>query len=124
MQHHRQLGSFVIDQFCCFQTNYTDLGEFTVFRGKKVSRDIGRVVAFNGDTEMDTYDDDECNQYVGTDSTIFPPFLKKEEGIWAHEPSMCRALGLTYKSKAKYNGIPVLRYELEIRLFGRFSIRF
>lgn len=96
------------------QTNYTDLGQFTVFRGKKVSHDIGRVVAFNGDTEMDVYDDDECNQYVGTDSTIFPPFMKKEEGIWAHEPSMCRALGATYKSKSKYNGLPVLRYELEI----------
>lgn len=79
-----------------------------------MSHDIGRVVAFNDDTEMDVYDDDTCNQYVGTDSTIFPPFMKKEEGIWAHEPSMCRALGATYKSKAKYNGLPVLRYELEI----------
>lgn len=90
------------------------MGQFTVFRGKKVNHDIGRVVAFNDNTEMDVYDDDTCNQYVGTDSTIFPPFMKKEEGIWAHEPSMCRSLGATYKSKAKYNGLPVLRYELEI----------
>lgn len=34
------------------KTNATDLGEFTVFRGKKNSMDIGRVVAFNDEPEM------------------------------------------------------------------------
>lgn len=33
-----------------FQANYTDLGEFKVYRGKKNSADIGRVISFNGDT--------------------------------------------------------------------------
>lgn len=98
----------------CSQVNNSDLGEFTVFRGKKNSHDLGRVVAFNGNTEMDMWDADECNQYVGTDSTIFPPFMDKEEGIWAYEPSICRALGATYKGKSKYNGIPVLVYELDM----------
>lgn len=33
-----------------FQTNYTDLGEFKVYRGKKNSNDVGRVISFNDDT--------------------------------------------------------------------------
>lgn len=32
------------------QANYTDLGEFKVYRGKKNSADVGRVISFNGDT--------------------------------------------------------------------------
>lgn len=33
-----------------FQANYTDLGEFKVYRGKKNPADVGRVITFNGDT--------------------------------------------------------------------------
>lgn len=35
---------------CQTQTNYTDLGEFKVYRGKKNSNDVGRVISFNGET--------------------------------------------------------------------------
>lgn len=36
------------------------------------------------------------------------------KGVWAYEPSICRSLGATYRSKTKYNGIPVLRYEMDM----------
>lgn len=78
------------------KTNATDLGQFTVFRGKKNSADIGRVVAFNDEPEMDVWEGDECNQYVGTDSTIFAPYMDVNDGIWAHEPSICRSLGAVF----------------------------
>lgn len=35
------------------KTNATDLGEFKVMRGVKNYNEIGKVVAFNGETEMD-----------------------------------------------------------------------
>lgn len=64
-----------------------------MFRGKKNSLDLGKVVAFNDEPEMDAWDGDECNQYVGTDSTIFPPYMDVNDGIWAYEPAVCRSLG-------------------------------
>ncbi|XP_031624944.1 sensory neuron membrane protein 1-like [Contarinia nasturtii] len=80
-------------KFSLFQAgNATDLGEFTVFRGKKNSPDIGKVVAFNDEPEMDYWEGDECNQYTGTDSTIFPPYMDVNDGIIAYEPSICRSL--------------------------------
>lgn len=64
------------------QGNATDLGEFTVFRGKKNSEDLGRVVAFNDESEIDVWKGEECSEYRGTDSTIFPPFMNASDGIW------------------------------------------
>lgn len=64
------------------QGNGTDLGELRVFRGWKNSQDMGRVAAFNDEPELDTWKGDECNEFRGTDSTIFPPFLDKKNGIW------------------------------------------
>lgn len=64
------------------QGNGTDLGEITVFRGKKNSQDLGRVVAFNDESEMSVWKEDECNEFIGTDSTIFPPFMDVNKSIW------------------------------------------
>lgn len=94
--------------------NATDLGQFKVFRGKKNSADIGKVVAFNDEEEMNYWDDEECDQYVGTDSTIFAPYMNLEDGIWAYEPSICRSLGASYKHPSKYMGVPTYQYELDI----------
>lgn len=62
--------------------NATDMGEVKVYRGKKTSSDMGRVIAVNGETEMDFWDGEECNQYIGTDSTIFPPYMNILDGVW------------------------------------------
>lgn len=108
-----------------------------VYRGAKVSRDIGKVISFDEEPEMSVWDEDECNQYVGTDQTIFPPYMDLNDGIWAYEPSnlkdllysngeteylifslfqgICRSLGIEYTGKSsKYKGIPVKVFEMDI----------
>lgn len=62
------------------QGNATDLGELTVFRGKKNSHDLGRVVAVDDEREMTMWKD-ECNDFIGTDS-IYPPYTNVNDGIW------------------------------------------
>ena len=86
---------------------------YKVFRGVKNFRDVGRMVAFNDETEQDVWDGDECNQYKGTDSTIFPPFLKKEDGLWGFEPSICLSVPATYRRPSNYMGVPTREYTLE-----------
>lgn len=34
--------------------------------------------------------------------------------IRAYDPSICRSIGASYKRRAKYNGIPVAVYELDL----------
>lgn len=85
-----------------------------MFRGKKNSADIGKVVAFNDEPEMDFWDGDECNQYVGTDSTIFASYMDVNDGIWAYEPSVCRSLGAYYVGKSKYMGVRTAEFAMDL----------
>lgn len=63
---------------------------------------------------MDVWSDDKCNEIKGTDSTIFAPFIKKEQELWAFEPAMCRSLTPVYEKPSSYAGLPTLRYQLDL----------
>ncbi|XP_062554263.1 sensory neuron membrane protein 1-like isoform X2 [Armigeres subalbatus] len=93
--------------------NATDAGRWSVYRGVKNIKDLGRVVTYNGETEMDMYDGDECNKFVGTDSTIFPPFLTTKDKLWAWSPEICRSMGAYYFGKSKYAGLPMSFFKLD-----------
>nr|XP_029723139.1 sensory neuron membrane protein 1-like [Aedes albopictus] len=93
--------------------NGTDAGRWVVYRGVKNIMDLGRVVSYNDETEMDIYDGDECNRFIGTDSTIFPPFLTTKDKLWAWSPEICRSIGAEYGGKSKYAGLPMSFFKLD-----------
>lgn len=45
---HNSVYIYVMD--CYFQSNASDMGEMKVYRGKKNHKDLGRLIAYNGDT--------------------------------------------------------------------------
>ncbi|KAF5291050.1 hypothetical protein FQA39_LY14483 [Lamprigera yunnana] len=106
----------------------------TVKRGIKKSHDVGKVIAYDGAKEMSVWPTKECNQYVGTDSTIFPPFMTTEEGVAAYAPDLCRcniniskssscliyfrSIIATFDKEEDYRGITVNRY---VATFGDMS---
>lgn len=90
------------------------MGEMKVLRGKKNFKDVGHVIAYNGETEPDAWNGDECNQYIGTDTTIIPALMTPDEQIWGYDPSICRSIGASFKSRTKYKNLPVALYELDL----------
>lgn len=94
------------------QSNGSSIGRFKALRGKKNIRDLGRVLEYNGLTELDAWYEDECNAITGTDGTIFPPFYEKEEGFTIFVPQMCRAMRVEYQEPSEYAGIKTNRFAM------------
>lgn len=94
--------------------NGTDAGRYTVYRGRSSIKDVGKVLEFNEERELDTYDNDTCNQFNGTDGLIFPPFLKDSDEIWAFEHNLCKSFAVKFQSKSEYEDVQTSRFALDI----------
>lgn len=77
-------------------------------------RDVGRVIEYEEEPEMDAWDGDECNAIRGTEGTVFPPYLKVGQDVYAFSPALCRSVPITYTNKKTKNaGIPTYKYTLD-----------
>lgn len=52
--------------------------------------DVGKVIEFDGKTTQNVWRGPECNDFNGTDATIFPPFLTEKDELLSFSPEICR----------------------------------
>ncbi|XP_063538704.1 uncharacterized protein LOC134747956 [Cydia strobilella] len=81
----------------------------TVNRGKKNVMDVGRVLAVDGKDKQNLWRD-HCNEYGGTDGTVFPPFLTEFDKLQTFSGDLCRSFKPWYQKKTSYRGIKTNRY--------------
>ncbi|XP_072748118.1 sensory neuron membrane protein 1-like isoform X2 [Anoplolepis gracilipes] len=81
-----------------------------VFRGIKNYMDVGRVLSIGNETKMSVWPDNPCNDFRGTDGTIFPPFLTKDRKVWAVFPDICRSIAAYYVEPGMVQGFKTLHY--------------
>nr|O02351.1 RecName: Full=Sensory neuron membrane protein 1 [Antheraea polyphemus]AAC47540.1 sensory neuron membrane protein-1 [Antheraea polyphemus] len=81
----------------------------TVKRGIKNIMDVGQVVALNGKPQIDIWRD-HCNEFQGTDGTVFPPFLTYKDRLQSFSFDLCRSFKAWFQKKTSYKGIKTNRY--------------
>jgi len=97
---------YILKMLFVFQTNGSRLPErIRVYRGIKNYEDVGRVLTIGNETQMGLWSGSPCNNFRGTDGTIFPPFLSKEKEVWVHSLDLCRSIGAYYMESGKVQGI-------------------
>ncbi|XP_058791964.1 sensory neuron membrane protein 1-like [Phymastichus coffea] len=69
-------------------------------RGASNLEQLGRPVEVDGRDNLATRGDDECDAFRGTDSSIFPPFPRRERGVPVVLPTLCRKLTLAFLTPA------------------------
>ncbi|XP_030388379.1 sensory neuron membrane protein 1-like [Scaptodrosophila lebanonensis] len=105
--------------------NHSNAGRFTVSRGSgnRHSSTVGQVLLFNEQDKLQVWSEglgnSSCNQFRGTDGTVFAPYMRRQEGLWSYSPQLCRSLSPHMVGKVNYNLLPAYRYELD---FGDASL--
>jgi hypothetical protein len=72
------------------QKNGTLQERLRLKRGIQNVADVGRVVAYKDQPRMTVWSGPKCNEYAGTDGSIFPPFLQDGASVLAYAPDLCR----------------------------------
>nr|UEN71286.1 sensory neuron membrane protein 1 [Gregopimpla kuwanae] len=87
-----------------------------VKRGIKNVKEVGEVITFKGEPQLSTWPEgSKCNEFNGTDSTIFHPFLFQDEDVVSFAPDLCRSMGARWDgTHSSVGGIPANHYTAEL----------
>lgn len=76
---------------------------------------LGTVVQHNNKPNISVWNDDYCDQFNGSDGTIFHPFFDKngKDDIVVFNTDLCRNINCHFVSKSKQSGTELFYSILE-----------
>jgi len=89
-------------------------GEFSVLTGSQDVSSLGSILSFNNKTRLTAWgnssDGAECNAIHGTDGSVFPPFVTKNQTFHIFQKDMCRSLPLQYSETVYHHDLETFRF--------------
>lgn len=114
--------SFFLTYFFYKQKNGIPQGELEVHRGIRSSDEFGKIVTYQNETQLSFWQPNStCNEILGTDGSIFAPFVTTDRTIYLFSDDLCRSLYLTYEKDVEHHGLTGYRFSLPERLLQRAS---
>jgi len=94
--------------------NESSDGEFRVLTGAGDVSKLGSILAFNNQSRLSTWANGsaeaECNAIKGTDGSVFPPFVTKNQTFHIFNKDMCRSLPLEYSETVYHHDLETFRF--------------
>ncbi|CAG7828989.1 unnamed protein product [Allacma fusca] len=108
------------------QKNGTPSKEFKVYRGVKNYQTFGQIVEYDHKPELNFWTNQSlpvdaeqyCNKINGSDGSLFPPFLTKDQGLHVFSHEICRSIYFTFDEEVNLRGVPAYRYTLPDATFA------
>lgn len=82
--------------------------------GSQDLHNLGMIERVNGIDNRKIWGDKKCDRIMGSDGSMFPPYLIKNTSklLYVYSQEMCRNLPLRFAEQVTTHGIPSLRYSL------------
>lgn len=78
---------------------------------------IGRVLKWNGRSEVSYWKGKSCNTIQGTDGQFFHPFVQKDEKLDIFAPDLCRTLSIEFIKTTSIRTIELYRFGISSSFF-------
>lgn len=78
---------------------------------------LGKVVRWNGKTDLSYWKGKHCNTLRGTDGQFFHPFVQKDEKLEIFAPDLCRTLAIQYIKTTSIRSIELYRFGISDDFF-------
>ncbi|XP_033110376.1 lysosome membrane protein 2-like isoform X2 [Anneissia japonica] len=102
--------------------NNTDDGEYVIYSGEDEVKKVNKIVSYKGQRSLDFWSDKYANMLNGTDGSLNPPFLKKDQKLWLFSSDICRSAYLILDKQYKYKNIKLYRYVVPPELYANVSV--
>uniref|UniRef100_A0A336MNJ0 Scavenger receptor class B member 1 n=2 Tax=Culicoides sonorensis TaxID=179676 RepID=A0A336MNJ0_CULSO len=84
--------------------NATHAERVTVWTGVTDITKFGIIERYNGKTHLSHWTSEKCNRLNGSDGSIFPPHITKEDTLFVFEKDLCRLLPLKFEKEVSTKG--------------------
>ncbi|KAK6627435.1 hypothetical protein RUM44_009912 [Polyplax serrata] len=114
-------GGNGIHTFSLFRyKNTTYDGIYAIKMGVNDVTNIGNIKTWNDSTKLKNWKSDSCNTIVGTDSTVFRPYLYEDgvQSLYIFNTDACRSIKLNRDGFLEYKGINGIKYVTDESTFA------
>lgn len=87
-------------------------GVWAINTGARDRQRFGKVSSWNSYKQLPFWPDKQCNVINGSDGTLFPPPIRKEEPLYIFNQELCRTVNLVYDRPSDVRSIKAYRFVL------------
>ncbi|XP_076070185.1 lysosome membrane protein 2-like [Mytilus galloprovincialis] len=100
-----------------YNQNGSDDGLYSIYSGVKSADNFAFIKSWNNMSILPYWTTETCNVINGSDGTLFPPFVQKDDRKYLFSTDICRSIYATFDSEQTIRDIDLLRFTVPPKVF-------